>query len=57
MSGGGHHHLICNRCHGVIEFDECTAAELTQRLSERYNFRILSHLFELHGLCERCLTS
>jgi Fur family ferric uptake transcriptional regulator len=54
MADGSHHHLICNRCHNVIEFENCTAEELAQQLAERFNFHISSHLLELHGLCENC---
>ncbi len=55
MADGSHHHLICNRCHMVIEFDDCLADELAQQLTERFNFRVSTHLLELHGLCENCL--
>lgn len=54
MNEGSHHHLICNRCHSVIEFDECMGDELAQQLAERFNFELSGHLLELHGLCENC---
>lgn len=54
MAGGHHHHLICNRCHEVIEFDDCLAGELIQRLGQEYDFLVQSHLLELYGLCEDC---
>lgn len=54
MVSGGHHHLICNRCHDVIEFDECSATLLIERMSKQFNFHISSHLLQLHGLCEKC---
>jgi len=50
----GHHHLICSRCGMVVDFDECIAAPLGQALSERFGFRIESHLLEFYGLCENC---
>jgi Fur family ferric uptake transcriptional regulator len=56
MADGSHHHFICNRCHAVIEFDDCFAADLTQRLADRFGFTVSSHLFELHGLCANCRT-
>ncbi|MDX1435459.1 MAG: Fur family transcriptional regulator [Anaerolineales bacterium] len=55
MSGGSHHHMICNRCHDVIEFDHCTAREITKQLSELYRFKVSSHLLEFHGVCQSCL--
>ncbi|MDJ0756005.1 MAG: transcriptional repressor [Ardenticatenaceae bacterium] len=54
MAKGSHHHLICNRCHGVIEFEECFAAMLIEEMAKRFDFHISSHLLEIHGLCENC---
>lgn len=51
---GSHHHLICNRCHQVIEFDSCQGGELAFALGQTFNFQVQSHLFEIHGLCEDC---
>lgn len=56
LDGGSHHHLICNRCGLVIEFDHCAADEVGQILSTRFNFQIQSHLLEFHGLCTDCQT-
>ncbi len=57
LDGGSHHHLICNRCGLVIEFDHCAADEVGQTLSARFNFQIQSHLLEFHGICTDCQTS
>jgi Fur family ferric uptake transcriptional regulator len=54
MPDGSHHHLICNRCHAVIEFEDCETESLAKVLSERFNFTVSSHLLELHGLCADC---
>ncbi len=54
MANGRHHHLICARCHDVIEFQECAAATLIEQVAKQFNFHIFSHLLELHGLCEDC---
>lgn len=58
MTDGSHHHLMCNRCHTVIEFDDCFADEaqlaLAQQLASKFNFHISSHLLELHGFCAAC---
>ena len=50
----GHHHLVCCDCGVVIEFEECVAEELAQRLAEQLGFRIQGHLLEFYGLCENC---
>lgn len=54
MTEGSHHHLICSRCNIIIEFDDCPATDLSQALGQQYNFKVQSHLLEIHGLCENC---
>ena len=54
LDNGGHHHLICNRCYNVMEFEECSAAMVMEKVAKQFNFQISSHLLELHGLCEDC---
>ena len=54
LAEGSHHHLICNRCHRVIEFDNCQGGELAQALGQQFNFQVQSHLLEVHGLCQNC---
>ena len=55
MADGSHHHLICNRCHDVIEFDDCFADELEKLLAKKFGFQVTSHLLEMHGLCTNCV--
>lgn len=54
LDSGSHHHLICNRCGLVIEFDHCAASEVGEALSAKFGFQIHSHLLEFHGLCVDC---
>ena len=51
---GGHHHLVCNECGEVIEFDKCIAESLTHTLQEEFDFQIGSHLLEFYGRCRQC---
>jgi len=51
---GHHHHLVCTRCHRVVEFDGCTVDALANELSDRTHFRIQGHRLELFGLCPEC---
>ena len=51
---GGHHHLVCANCGMTLEFDHCTVEQLARELSQEYDFQILSHLLEFHGLCNGC---
>ena len=54
MHKGSHHHLICIRCHQVIDFDQCESGDLTQRLGQKFDFQVQSHLLEVYGLCKNC---
>ncbi len=49
-----HDHLICSRCHKVIEFG-FEAFEILQReVAARYGFRLEGHHHELLGVCPDC---
>ena len=51
---GHHHHLICNQCHQVMEFDDCVLDEVARVVCGRFNFQLQGHLLELYGLCPDC---
>lgn len=51
---GGHHHLVCSLCGKVVDFDQCVADQMVQELTDRFGFRIQSHLLEFYGLCIGC---
>lgn len=55
MPDGHHHHLICVVCRRVIEIDECGLEALGRHLEERMGVKLLGHLVEFYGRCERCL--
>lgn len=57
LEDGHHHHIICQRCDQVIEFDDCGLEALIQRVESEYHCQIHSHLLELFGLCASCLAS
>ncbi len=54
---GHHHHLICTKCHRVVEFDGCTVEALARELSQQTGFRIEGHWLELFGICPECLSN
>ena len=47
MHGGSHHHLICTRCHRIIDFEQCGSGALAQRLGVQFHFRVQSHMLEV----------
>ncbi|WP_019005111.1 transcriptional repressor [Cohnella laeviribosi] len=46
-----HHHLICTNCEKTETFEYCP---MNDKLNLPGNYRILSHRFEIYGLCEQC---
>jgi Fur family ferric uptake transcriptional regulator len=55
-----HHHLICSKCKTIIDYadfmnDELDLMNKTEKaLSEKHNFKIMSHTIHFYGLCEKC---
>ena len=56
----GHHHLICKKCHTIIDYSGAVEKEkefIRQRersLSKRYGFKIENHCIDFYGLCAKC---
>lgn len=48
-----HHHLICESCGDVSEFEECPL-DPARLPSETSGFEVRSHSLEVYGLCARC---
>ncbi len=46
-----HHHLVCESCGDVSEFEECP---LDLRLLRDVDFEISSHSLEIYGRCTVC---
>jgi len=51
---GHHHHLVCTRCSGVVEIEECFMSELEERIATRNGFKAVSHKLEFFGICPDC---
>lgn len=50
-----HHHLICNGCGMVLDFQEHKALDaLVREVERRTAFRVQGHRLELTGLCPSC---
>lgn len=48
------HHLICENCHTVTEFENCNLEGLVSSLQRRTGFTISGHRLELFGYCPNC---
>ncbi len=51
---GHHHHLVCTRCAGVVEIDECFPAEIERRIATANGFTGVTHRLEFFGVCPAC---
>jgi len=54
---GHHHHLVCERCHGVAELEDCEVDEWLGRAARERGFAPTSHTLEVVGLCADCQTA
>lgn len=53
-SEGHAHHVVCERCHTVAEFDTCDLDDLLTVVQKRTGFKVQNHWLELSGLCPNC---
>ncbi len=51
---GPHDHMVCRRCGRIIEFASDEVLELCARIAQRNHFHLVSHRFQLSGLCWEC---
>lgn len=49
-----HHHLVCERCHRVVEVQECGLDEWVDSAARRHGFVATEHRVEISGLCRDC---
>jgi len=49
-----HHHLLCERCHRVVEVQECGLDEWVTSAAKRHGFVATDHRVEIVGLCADC---
>jgi len=51
---GHHHHLVCTRCHRVVEVQECDLGGWLDSVAARHGFVATDHRVEIDGLCGDC---
>jgi Fur family peroxide stress response transcriptional regulator len=49
-----HPHLVCVRCHKIIDLDAADLDGLEQDVASNYDFRIMSHRLDFFGICSEC---
>jgi Fur family peroxide stress response transcriptional regulator len=50
-----HPHLICVRCHSIIDVKGQSLDELVFELVKRYSYRLVTHRLDIYGICPQCL--
>jgi Fur family ferric uptake transcriptional regulator len=53
-ASGHHHHLLCERCHRVVEIDDCDLGGWVDAIADKHGFVANEHRVEISGLCEAC---
>jgi Fur family ferric uptake transcriptional regulator len=51
---GHHHHLLCSSCNTVVPVDARAIESEIQKLAQRLQFRIDTHMLEFAGRCAVC---
>jgi Fur family ferric uptake transcriptional regulator len=51
---GHHHHLVCSKCHRVVELTDCRLGGWLRRVSAAEGFLVTDHTLEAVGLCASC---
>lgn len=49
-----HHHLVCERCGGVVEIPECDMDAWADDVARAHGFRVSAHRAEIIGVCRNC---
>jgi Fur family transcriptional regulator, ferric uptake regulator len=55
LASAGHaHHIICEKCRAVTEFEGCDLEALFKIVQRRTGYKVQAHWLELFGLCPAC---
>ena len=49
-----HAHLICVKCHDIVDPDMDILDGLPQQMAARAGYQLISHRFDIYGICPRC---
>ena len=51
---GHHHHLVCGKCHRVVELGDCDLDDWLASLAAEHGFTVSGHEVEVTGICADC---
>jgi Fur family peroxide stress response transcriptional regulator len=49
-----HPHVICTRCHAIMDPDLSMLGDMTEEAARETGFHILTHRLDFFGLCPKC---
>ena len=49
-----HPHLICTKCHRILDPDVHLFQDLSNEIAEKYGFKITSERMDFFGICPEC---
>jgi Fur family ferric uptake transcriptional regulator len=49
-----HHHMICTRCGGSVEFFSPAVDQIEQEVGRQHHYQTTGHTFQIYGICEEC---
>ncbi|MBR3722009.1 MAG: transcriptional repressor [Selenomonadaceae bacterium] len=49
-----HHHIICENCGKVIEFEDDLLEPLEDAIETKFDFKINNHQVKFFGICKEC---
>ena len=49
-----HHHIVCNVCGKSIGIQDDIVEQAIQTAADHSGMRLVSHIFELRGVCKQC---
>ena len=49
-----HYHLVCRKCHGIVEMEADDALDSLQRRLDSVGFKSQANAIELVGVCDKC---
>lgn len=52
-----HDHMVCLKCHRIVEFDSAEIVDLRSSIASRHCFQASGHRFQITGLCGLCAGS
>lgn len=52
-----HYHVVCTHCHRVMDLDMDCMPQIDEEASEHFQGKILGHVTNFYGICEKCLDS